>query len=94
MSKRVKRFVRPRVLVFAFALAVMLFSCLAAPPSRVTVRANDQETHITYYTDASLTTACGFTIILCQGWRAHNGCTTPYSTTTYAECQCEEINPC
>jgi hypothetical protein len=94
MSERVKRFVRPRVLVMTFALAVMLFSLLAAPPSRVRVRADGQETHITYYTDATLSTYCGYTVILCQGWHTHNGCTTPYYTVTYIECQCDEINPC
>lgn len=94
MSRRVGRFIRPRVLVFVFTLAVVLISLLAAPPSRVKVRANGDETHITYYTDASLTTQCGYTIILCQGWRAHNGCTTPYYTVTYIECECDEIDPC
>ncbi len=94
MFNRAKKFVRARVLVTVFALAVMLFALLAAPPSRVRVRANGDETHITYYTDATLTTQCGYTVILCQGWRAHNGCTTPYYTVTYVPCQCDEIDPC
>jgi hypothetical protein len=94
MSKQLKRFVTPRVLVWMLALSVMFFSLTAAPSSKIEVRANGQETHITYYTDSTYSTACGYTIILCQGYRAHNGCTTAYSTVSYVDCMCEEIQPC
>jgi hypothetical protein len=89
-----KRFVTPRVLVWMLALAVMFFSLTAAPSSKVKARASGDETHITYYTDASHTTQCGYTIILCQGYRAHNGCTTAFSTVDYVPCTCEEVQPC
>ncbi|HXD32226.1 MAG TPA: hypothetical protein VN643_13975 [Pyrinomonadaceae bacterium] len=93
MFNRVKKFVRTRVLIVILALVVIVFSLMAAPSSRVRVRANGDETHITYYTDATLTTQCGYTIILCQGWQAHNGCTTPYYTVSYTPCLCE-MDPC
>ena len=94
MSKQMKRFFTPRVLVWMLALAVMFFSLTAAPSSKVKVRASGDETHITYYTDATYSTQCGYTVILCSGYRAHNGCTTAYSTESYIECMCDEIQPC
>ena len=95
MSKQIKRFVTPRVLVWMLALTVMFFSLTAPPSSKVQVHATSgNETHINYYTDATLTTWCGYTIILCQGYRAHGGCTTAFYTVDYVECQCEEIQPC
>jgi len=94
MSKRMKKFVTPRVLVWMLALVVMFFSLTAAPASKVKVRASGDETHITYYTDASHTTRCGYTVYLCQGYRAHNGCTTAFYTVDYVPCACEEVQPC
>ncbi|MBV9209546.1 MAG: hypothetical protein JOZ52_02895 [Acidobacteria bacterium] len=67
---------------------------MSTPSSKLKVRASGDETHITYYTDASMTTQCGYTIILCQGWHAHHGCTTSYYTISYFPCECDEIDPC
>ena len=93
MSNSLKRFVKPRMLVWILALTVMLFALTAAPSSKVKVRASGDETHISYYTDATCSTRCGYTIILCSGYRAHNGCTTIYSTESYVPCECE-VQPC
>lgn len=94
MLNRAKRFGRIRVLSVVLALAVIFFSLMAAPSSSVKVRADGDETHITYYTDATYSTVCGHTTFLCQGWRAHNGCTTAYYTVSYFPCECDQLDPC
>jgi hypothetical protein len=81
------------MLVWMLALIIMFFALTAAPSSNVKVRATNDETHITYYTDATYATKCGYTIILCSGYRGHNGCTTAYSTESYVPCLCE-VEPC
>jgi hypothetical protein len=93
MSNQVKRFVKIRMLVLLLGVAMILFSLVAATPLKVRVRANGDETHITYYTDATHSTQCGLTIILCSGYRAHNGCTTAYFTESTVPCECE-VQPC
>ncbi|MBV9958814.1 MAG: hypothetical protein JO360_10350 [Acidobacteria bacterium] len=94
MFNRARKFAGIRVLSVVLALVVVFFSLMANPSSKGKVHASGDETHITYYTDASLSTSCGYTIILCQGWHAHNGCTTAYYTVSYFPCECDQIDPC
>jgi hypothetical protein len=93
MSTQLKRFVKIRLLVMLFTLAMILVSLVAAPPSKVRVRAEGDELHIAYYTDATHSTQCGYTIILCSGYRAHGGCTTAYYTESTFPCECD-VQPC
>lgn len=94
MPRHIRKFAKIRVLTFVFALAMIFFALTFTPSLRRNARADGDETHITYYTDSTYTTQCGYTIILCMGYRAHNGCTTAYYTVSYVPCQCDEINPC
>ena len=95
MSNHLRKYVKVRMLLTLLGLALLFFSLTAAPSSKLKARASGgDETHITYYTDATLTTQCGYTVILCQGWRAHQGCTTSYFTESYFPCECDQIDPC
>lgn len=61
-------------------IALLLVLLLAGTTSLL---ANpDYEVYVTYYTDATYTTMCGYKWALCWGI-VHNGCVTPYWTEEY-----------
>lgn len=85
MSRTLRSLFKHRVLVALLALAAVWFTvtlfttrrACACPPS---------QTWITYYTDASYSTACGDKVINCDCGVFREGCQTSYYTVEYYPC--------
>ena len=94
MSTHVKRVLNNRfLLAISLVLTMIAFSfVLTQPPTagaatKTNVSACPSQTiEYTYYTDASMTTACGWRIITCYCGGGSGGCRTPYYTIDWSEC--------
>jgi hypothetical protein len=97
MSTHVKRVLNRRfLLALSLVLTMLAFSfVLAQPPQAVasekagaSARTCPPDTAVvTYYTDASMTVACGWHSLTCHCNNAQWGCKTPYHTTEFLLCE-------
>jgi predicted membrane protein len=79
------------LLALSLVMAMLAFSLMTAQPLKAgaatKARACPSQTiEQTYYTDASMTTACGWRIITCSCGSYSSGCRTAYYTTEWSEC--------
>lgn len=100
MTTHVKRVLSHRfLLAISLVLTMLAFSfVLAQPPQAVaspkaaaptTATASgcpSQTIEYTYYTDASMTTECGWRTITCWCGGGSSGCRTAYYTIDYSDC--------
>lgn len=85
MSNRLRRLFRSRLLAVSLILAAVLY-CLAVQRPRPAHACPSQQTWITYYTDATYSTACGDKVYDCQCDVFREGCQTSYYTVEYYPC--------
>lgn len=96
MSTHVKKVLGRRfLLALSLVLTMIAFSLVlaqppqadASPKAGATASACPSSTiEYTYYTDASMTTECGWRIITCYCGGGSGGCRTPYYTIDWSEC--------
>jgi hypothetical protein len=96
MSTRVKRVLSNRfLLAISLVLTMIAFSLVLAQPPKAgastkaaatTSACPSQTIEYTYYTDASMTTACGWKIITCYCGGGSGGCRTSFFTIDYSDC--------
>lgn len=86
MSTHVTRLLKHRFLLSISLVLMMLALSLATvqPPKAGACPSSTIE--YTYYTDASMTTECGWRIITCYCGGGSGGCRTPYYTIDWSEC--------
>lgn len=89
MSNPLKRAVKSRVLVFAIAVTIAIFSLIATPVPNAGTCPEFVWT-IDYYTDSTYTVLCGQEIHPCCGGTVyHNGCKTAFRINTFEDCPTE-----
>jgi hypothetical protein len=89
MSNQARTFSRSRILLATIIGMLALFSLIYTPSPKASTRMQCQwYKNINYFTDATYTTQCGYTVYFCSGGAGHGGCFTSYTTTGY--CDCEE----
>ena len=95
MSTHVKRVISNRfLLAISLVLTMIAFSLALAQPPKAGAATKaaaasacpSSTIEYTYYTDASMTTACGWKIITCYCGGGRGGCQTPYYTIDWSEC--------
>ena len=96
MSAHVKRLASHRFfLAISLVLTMLALSFVLALPSKAVASEKagasastcpPETAMVTYYTDASMTTACGWGSLTCRCKESHGGCQTQYYTTDFLEC--------
>ena len=84
MSNKLRRPIWRRAMLPLFTLvaAALLATAGAAPRTSARIQEHD----IYYFTDATLTTQCGWKVYTCYGTVKQSGCVTPYTFDEWYDC--------
>jgi hypothetical protein len=90
MSTQVRKVFSHRfLLAISLVLTMIALSFVLAQPPKAEAGASacpPQAVRIIYYTDASMTVACGWETLGCSCYHSRWGCRTEYSTGEYLDC--------